>query len=133
MRRPLSLVALFLATATASLGLSSNHVIETSGISFTPNDLTIAVGDSVTWSNAEGGFHNVAAKDDSFRCAVSCDGAGGDPSSAPWMFTLTFRTEAEVAYFCEAHGPSMNGVVHVEGIFGDGFESGSTEFWTPNP
>jgi plastocyanin len=133
MRRPLSLVALLLATATAGSGLSDNHLIETSGMTFTPSDLTIAVGDSVTWSNPGSGFHNVAAKDDSFRCAVSCDGAGGDPSDTPWMFTLIFRTQAEVDYFCEVHGLSMSGVVHVEGIFGDGFESGNTEFWTPTP
>lgn len=133
MRRPLSLVALLLATITASSALAEVHLIETSGLTFTPNDLTIAVGDSVTWSNAEGGFHNVAAKDDSFRCAVTCEGDGGNPSSSTWMFTLTFRTAEEVEYFCEAHGPSMNGVVHVVGIFGDGFESGDIQFWTTTP
>jgi plastocyanin len=54
---------------------------------FSPRNLTINVGDSVTWQSAGGGLHahNVVANNGSFRCAAGCDGEGGSgtPSAAP--------------------------------------------------
>lgn len=80
------------------------------GLVFTPASLIVQVGDTVTWTN-EGGFHNVAANDSSFRCAVGCDGEGGNgnPSSSNWSFSRTFGTPGTVGYVCELHAPTMAG------------------------
>lgn len=87
--------------------------------SFTPQSLTIAAGDTVTFVN-KGGEHNVVADDNSFRCAMGCDGDGhggsGKPSSAPWTATITFSTPGDVGYYCEIHGQpgaGMFGTIHV--------------------
>jgi hypothetical protein len=90
---------------------------------FWPTPLTINVGDSVLFSNAPNynsddgtfviGLHNVVADDGSFRCAVGCDGEGGDgnPSAASWYFTRTFDTPGVVRYHDEATGAA--GVITV--------------------
>jgi len=82
---------------------------------FRPNDITIQVGDTVTFHNF-GGQHNVRANDNSFRCAVGCDGAGGsgEPSGTRWSDTITFDHAGDVAYHCDPHaGMGMIGVVRV--------------------
>lgn len=82
---------------------------------FSPRDLTINVGDTVTWVN-RGGRHNVLSNDGSVRCAEGCDGAGGngDPSTSAWSFSLTFNSEELFEYICELHaGIGMVGSVRV--------------------
>jgi plastocyanin len=76
------------------------------GLTFTPDAVTIAQGDSVTWTNA-GGFHNVHFEDDSFVQPpfVSPD---------PWSVTRTFDTPGSFRYFCDVHrGAGMTGTVNV--------------------
>jgi len=60
---------------------------------FVPNDITIAAGDTVRWTNVEG-VHNVAADDGSFRNQI----AGN-----PWVFNREFSEPGVVRYFCEVH------------------------------
>jgi plastocyanin len=75
---------------------------------FNPPNVTIDVGDSVTFTNV-GGIsiaHNVHADDGLFRCANGCDGqAGGDgtPSAALWSATVTFTKAGVVNYHCDIH------------------------------
>lgn len=74
-------------------------------LAFAPAQLTINVGDSVTFTNLGGAAHNVHADDDSFRCAAGCDDSGGDgsPSSSDWLFTRTFNTPGTIHYHCDVH------------------------------
>lgn len=89
------------------------------GLAFSPSTLVIRAGDSVRFTN-RGGWHNVKADDNSFRCAHGCDGVGsgnGDPSNSIWFFTRTFPTPGTVGYYCELHGDTtsgMRGVIVVE-------------------
>src|SRR3954468_9170959 len=82
--RWLMLAILFSGTASAA-----NHsVVAQSNMTFSPKTLTIAAGDTVTFTNAGGG-HNVTARAPSvttFRCANGCDGNGGNGnvSTADW-------------------------------------------------
>ena len=79
---------------------------------FSPNLVTIAVGDSVTWVN-DGGFHNVKFD----------DGKLEQPSEPAFSWSSnpkrTFEAAGEYRYFCEAHGSAggggMAGRVVVEG------------------
>jgi plastocyanin len=91
---------------------------------FSPEQLTIAVGDTVTFVNA-GGTHNVAANNGSFRCAQGCDGQGGNgnPSGAAWSATVAFNTPGSYGYRCEVHeGMGMRGTVIVQGVEPAAFE-----------
>jgi plastocyanin len=82
-------------------------------LSFTPQSLTIAPGDSVLFVN-RGGVHNVVADDNSFRCARGCKGDAqgntGAPSGSNWVVSLTFADPGTVGYFCEVHGAPGEGM-----------------------
>lgn len=88
---------------------------------FDPANVTIDVGDSVTFSNL-GGIavqHNVHADDDSFRCANGCDGQGGDgsPASNEWTATVTFTKAGVVNYHCDVHqAMGMTGSITVNAV-----------------
>lgn len=103
----------------ATLGLFSasafavDHPVSVGGggtLTFSPATLSIAAGDTVTWSYAGGTApHNVrsdAGSVTNFRCANGCDGAGGNgtPSSAAWTATVTFPTAGTIPFYCEIHG-----------------------------
>ena len=89
---------------------------------FDPSNVTINVGDTVTFSNLGGVSvsHNVHADDESFRCANGCRGVGGasgDPSSAEWTSTVTFTKAGVVNYHCDEHGGmGMTGSITVNAV-----------------
>ena len=93
------------------------RTVTVSNFQFTPRELTVHPGDTVTFVN-QGGFHNVTADDGSFRCAEGCGGTAGDPSSAAWSFTRTFNVMGRQPFYCEVHGgpggSGMSGVITVE-------------------
>jgi plastocyanin len=106
-------------------------------LTFSPRNLTINAGDTVTFVNA-GGTHNVAADDGSFRCAQGCDGAGGNgnPNAGNWTSTVTFNDAGSFPYHCEVHGAmGMTGSITVQGSTGGGgntnvpITSGFTGAW----
>ncbi len=87
------------------------------GLVFTPRDLQIRTGDTVTFTNA-GGFHNVVSQAAGFRCAQGCDGQGGNgnSSTALWSVTITFNTPGTFDIYCEPHGSpgvGMAGTIRV--------------------
>jgi plastocyanin len=84
------------------------HVITVQDFSFTPQSLTVQVGDTVRW-NAVQGHHNVRADDNSFT--------SGPPATAPWTFNHVFASTGTNPYYCEPHGgpggTGMSGTVIV--------------------
>lgn len=65
---------------------------------FSPNDLTIEVGDTVRWTN-NSGLHDVTADDGSFNSVTSSD----------FTFSRTFNSIAEILYHCSVHSsPGLN-------------------------
>jgi plastocyanin len=93
------------------------------GLTFSPNTLSIAAGDTVTFSYAGGVTpHNVRSDLTAvtqFRCALGCDGQGGNgtPTGTAWSATITFPTAGTVPFYCEIHGApggiGMSGVITV--------------------
>ena len=79
---------------------------------FNPGRLHIQVGDSVRFYKTSSGNHNVVADDGSFRCALGCDGDGGNgnPTTAQWDFTLTFNDPGLFGFHCEVHGGIDSGM-----------------------
>lgn len=105
---------------------------------FSPRNLTINVGDTVTFRNA-GGFHNVHADNESFRCAQGCDGDGaggnGNPVDGNWSSTVTFTHAGSIPYHCDNHaGSGMTGTITVQGAAGGNvpITNGFTGSWV-NP
>jgi plastocyanin len=109
-----------LALAPAARGAVVEVQVGGTGLVFTPATVTIQAGDSVRFVNT-GGFHNVRADDNSFRCSDACQGEGagnGAPSGNPWTVLRAFAQPGTYLYYCEEHGgpggAGMSGRVIVE-------------------
>ncbi len=97
------------------------------GMVFIPQFPVINAGDTLRFVN-NGGWHNVVADDQSFRCARGCDGDGengdGSSSNTNWVARVRFDETGSFGYFCETHGKpgqGMWGRVKVV-LFQSGFE-----------
>lgn len=123
--RPLSGVCLGLSLVLMPAPSSAeDHIVSISGNSFVPDELTVAVGDTVTFRNPSGGLHNAVSDPgaaNTFRCANGCDATGGNgaPSAANWTGTVTMTNPGSTPYHCAIHGGSggvgMSGTITVEG------------------
>jgi plastocyanin len=86
--------------------LAADQTVTVSSNEFTPVNVTIEQGDTVTWSNS-GGSHNVRFDDGSFEQPPS-------PDSSGWTRERTFATAGTFSYYCEQHiGSGMTGTVTV--------------------
>lgn len=88
--------------------LAATHEVNIVGLSFRPNDLTIAVGDTVRWNN-NGGTHDVREDNGAWASAVGFD-----------SYEQTFDSVASILYHCSVHSApgqnintSMNGRINV--------------------
>jgi plastocyanin len=110
-RWPLPLAFLVLLAVPAS---AADQSVTASGTSFSPDSVTIDLGDTVTWNNG-GGTHNVSFDDGSFDEPPS-------PDFSSWTVQRTFDTPGTFRYHCELHGApnggGMSGVVMVRDATG---------------
>jgi len=89
---------------------------------FSPPNVTIDVGDTVTFKNL-GGIaiaHNVEAPG-LFRCANGCDGDGhggdGTPAFNEWTFTVTLTQPGTITFYCDNHRVNgMTGTITVNEV-----------------
>ena len=72
---------------------------------FSPPELTVGTGTTVTWTNVQAADHTVTGDDDEFDSAELAEGA---------EFSQIFDTVGTFTYHCEIH-PNMTGTVTVEG------------------
>jgi plastocyanin len=93
-------VAMLLATSCA---FAADAEVKISNFTFDPPVLTIKVGTTVTWTNADDIPHVVSEKDGKFR-----SGALDTDES----FSQSFATAGTVEYFCAIH-PRMTGKIVV--------------------
>jgi plastocyanin len=73
--------------------------------SFSPKEITVPVGTTVTWTNHDDVPHVVASADDQFKKSGALD---TDES-----FSHTFTTAGNYTYFCSIH-PHMTGKIIVK-------------------
>lgn len=117
------------------------------GSCFSPSPLTINVGESVSFFEGADtvftGFHNVVADDGSFRCAIGCDGEGGDGTPVSdsicngmgycvttgglMNFTRTFNTPGVIKYHDEVSKAA--GVIVVQAASQFAIGPGMTGVW----
>ena len=101
-----ALIALGWWQATAGSRAAASSV-SVDDFQFTPAALSVASGDTVTWTLA-GGFHSVVADDGSFN--------SGEPGTG-FPFSHTFNAPGTYRYYCSVHGgpngSGMSGVITV--------------------
>jgi plastocyanin len=102
---------LALAVLIAMPASAADQSVTASEFQFSPSDVTIDIGDTVTWTNA-GGTHNVEFDDGSYTQPPT-------PSSSSWTVDRTFNTAGTFRYHCGFHGASMPGVVRVRDASGN--------------
>jgi plastocyanin len=104
LRRPIVAFLAFcggLAAGSAGAATADVTLTATPDNLFLPQVVTIRVGDTVRWTNVEGG-HNVQADDGSFT--------SGAAAPAPWVFEHTFAAAGSFGYFCIVHGFPAGGM-----------------------
>ncbi len=79
--------------------------VSITGFKFVPADVTVNVGDTITWTNADGASHTVESADGVIE---SDELFKGD------TFSMTFDKAGSHPYICGLH-PSMKGTVTVVG------------------
>jgi plastocyanin len=78
--------------------------ISMKNIAFTPADVTVKVGQTVTWTNDDAAQHDVVANDGTFKSDLLGTGQ---------TFSFTFTKAGTFAYYCAVH-PQMKGTVTVQ-------------------
>jgi plastocyanin len=101
--------------AAASPAVAANQTVSaTSSLQFTPKNVEVNVGDTVTWNNT-GGLHNVHFDDGSYIMPPS-------PSTAAWSVSRTFSGAGSFRYYCEVHGgPGGTGMSGTVTVYGSGY------------
>ena len=108
LRTPLACTFLLASLWVAPIAAQTTHVVTLQGTTFSPQDITIAVGDTVQWDWISG-FHSVTS-----GLGGSADGifTSGLPVPSPNTFSLTFDQAFLDAnsvvgkrydYFCDVH------------------------------
>jgi plastocyanin len=88
-------------------------IVTASGLTFTPADITITVGETVQWDNVSGS-HNVNGNQATYPGNPESF-YSGFPANAPWSFSHTFNTVGFYNYRCDIHGGmGMTGTITVE-------------------
>ena len=125
-------LALFCCLLILSLPLTlsaATHSVTVGNNFFSPNDLTIKVGDTVRWTNNAGRMHDVVADDGSFA----------SDQAASFTYERTFNSVDEILYHCSIHSQAgrdiatnMNGRITVEEddpVGGIPFNPGLNDTW----
>jgi plastocyanin len=106
--RRLTAVILALCVLHPFAASAATHEVSIVGLSFRPNDLTIAVGDTVRWTN-NGGSHDVQADSGEWASAIGFD-----------TYERTFDSVEAILYHCSVHSApgrnissNMNGRINV--------------------
>ncbi len=122
----------FAPDGAAPVRAAEERVVDIADMAFAPATLTIAVGDTVTWTNSDSMPHTATSEGDAF------DSGNLDEGQA---FSFTFTEPGTYEYRCEYHS-EMTGtiVVKAEGEApasqapsGEGQAAGTSPSSAPNP
>lgn len=92
-----------LAHATAVFAAGPATTVQIENFTFTPAELSVKAGTTVTWINHDDIPHLVAATDKGFR---------SPPLDTDDQFSFTFEKPGTFSYFCALH-PRMTGTIVV--------------------
>ena len=88
----------------------TNHTISTSGMSFSPSELTIEIGDTVTFINTAGS-HNVNGTIGTFPNNPE---SFGNSVGSGWTYQHIFSIVGQYDFQCDLHASMMNGKITVQ-------------------
>jgi plastocyanin len=103
------------AGGTPSLPGSSGAGIgvDLQGVRFVPSDITVRVGDTVTWVHRDSALsHHVGAHDGSFDSHPTCGHLFGVCMKGGETFSFTFRQTGSYVYHCRPHARHHHGSAH---------------------
>ena len=107
LRRLLCLLGLLTITASMPLSVAASADpavdIAVKGFAFSPQNLKIAPGTTVTWTNRDDEPHIIVSGEAKFR---------SDALDTGDKFSFTFVTPGTYTYFCTLH-PQMTGAIEV--------------------
>jgi plastocyanin len=115
------LALLGVALVGGGAALAADHAVAISGFAFSPREITVTVGDTITWTNSDAQAHTATANDGSFDTGTIGNNATG---------TATFSTAGTFPYHCKIHS-SMTGTITVEAAAGGSGGSGGSGATTP--
>ena len=116
-----ALAAAIAAVAGVGTALAANRGVDIAGFSFSPQELTVAVGDTVTWTNSDAQRHTATADDGSFDTG---------PIAAATPASVTFSTAGTFAYHCKIH-PQMTATIVVSAAASGGGTPPATDTSDP--
>ena len=90
---------------SVAFAIGNGNAVQISNFAFAPNDLTVAAGTTVMWTNRDPFDHSIVATDVSFH---------SDNIGQGQTFSHTFDTAGHFAFVCGIH-PQMNGTIVVTG------------------
>ena len=108
-RLTIMLSALFLSFSLAASAYAAEITMGSGGnLIFSPNELTISVGDTVKFVNGELPPHNMVVKDHPELSHTDLAFMGGE------SFEVTFPESGDYEFQCDPHaGAGMTGIIHV--------------------
>jgi plastocyanin len=119
--RRVALGALVALTATIALAGAArgDQSVTMQNSQFAPRDVTVRVGETVTWMNNDSLGHSVTADDGSFDSSPACGTIGGRCVQRGESFPHRFGQAGRFPYYCRIHGAKggqgMTGTVTVTG------------------
>ncbi|HYZ93154.1 MAG TPA: cupredoxin domain-containing protein [Actinomycetota bacterium] len=96
-------VALLIAFALTACGGPGDTEVLVKGFRFQPREVTVGIGETVTWSQQDDTLHTVTSE----GLFDSKDLAQGE------TFSFTFERAGSYRYLCEKHPEGMRGTVTV--------------------
>lgn len=104
---PATLVFILLISLSPGALAQTTHTITVGDNFFSPENVTIQVGDTVRWVNAAGGMqHNVTSNSGAFASSQT---------AASFTFEVTFNQAGSFGYQCTLHSGQMSGTITVQG------------------
>ena len=92
-----------LTGGVGSVALAADDTVDITGFAYSPRELTVKIGDTVTWANADAQSHTATADDGGFDSGT----IGGNASKS-----VTLTAAGTFAYHCRIH-PQMTGTLVV--------------------
>jgi amicyanin len=97
--------AVFAAAGASPVRAGTSHSVDIANFAFSPQTLTIQVGDTVTWTNLDTVQHTATSTSGAFDTGLLDQNEG---------YSITFTQPGTFDYLCTPH-PSMTGQIVVQG------------------
>ncbi len=94
-----------------TLSAQTNHQVDAQAMAWSPGNITIEVGDSVTWINNNSGTHNINGTTATFP--ANPESFGDLTTSGNWVYGKRFNIPGIYQYRCDVHSSVMFGQLTV--------------------